>query len=385
MSEPAPLNGDDDAHVPQMPADDSRGTAKVADEIDGLPERIMTVDENSDSASNPESVALVDTPPEEPPPPVLYKVDYYDDDNKFVFSKENKEPMAVQNTLSSLKKSVLEVITDVRIIGPHAPNIANEEKPGNAISILGTSLKINSPAIITALQSVIEYYPGQSFSEDSNIVGEPFTSLIHHEKELKAYRDQFHPSKIDSTVECCQRNANAYEHLGILQNVLSERSSKEVEAERQRHARGVATFEMLWLLYKPGDDVYLDTDYDGNYDAYVVKSYSGGMYGGRPFPMTIDLWNMDFDGNRIGRKCLSVDQPVYDGEKDITSLSVFPCQFWKDKSKDGEDSTPLKKKLEERGKMFFRLTQRQCMDYDGLRQIWPKKHVSVFRTWAMSS
>ena len=384
MTGPNSIDSDDDAQAPQVPAASSSGTAMEAGEIHGLPERVMNLDENTDSISNPEPLALVNAPPEEPPPPILYKVDYYyGEENRFAFSKKSKEPMAVQNTLSILKKAVIEVITDVRIIGPYTPSIANEEKPRITISILRTSLKINSPAIIAALQSVIEYYPGRSFSEDSNVVEEPFMSLIHHEEELKAYRDRFHPSKIDSKIECCQRNENTYEHLGILQSILFERSGKEVEAERQRHARGVATFEMLWLLFKPGTDVYSDFAGDGNYDAYVVKSLSGGVFGGRPSSLTIHLWNMNYDGHMIGRKAAVTELPVYDGEKDITSLGAFPCKFWKEKSEEGEDSRPLKQKLEERGKMFFRLTQRQCMDYEGLRQVWPKKHVSVSRHGAM--
>ena len=68
---------------------------------------------------------------------------------------------------------------------------------------------------------------------------------------------------------------------------------------------------------------------------------------------------------------------MYDGEKEIRTLTVFPCKFWKEESKEEPKTKPLKQKLEERGKMFFKLAQRQCMDYDGTTRSWPKKHVST--------
>ena len=197
--------------------------------------------------------------------PILYKVQYLDIDDKHVFSEEGKEPMDIQSNLSVLGKSVIEVVTQVRVLGSYKTTINTEKKePLSPITTINTSLKINSPAIITALQSVVEYYPGLSFSEHSTTISEHYGVLYHHEEELKAYRDRFQPGAIDSKDGLCQRSMNAYEHLGILQDILSQRSGKAVEAERQRHARGVATFEMLWLLFKPGTDVYLDDQVNGH-------------------------------------------------------------------------------------------------------------------------
>ncbi len=375
MTESNPSNSDVNAQPPQTPAGSLSNTAMGSSEVNGLPERLMTSNEGTELVQAVKEEGNV--PPEKSPPPVLYKVLYFKEDMKVIFSKENNEPMAVQSSLSVLKQAVIEVITDVRIFGSYTSSDAEKEEPRSAISILGTRLKINSPAIVTALQSVIEYYPGQSFSDDANTIWEPYAALIHYEEELKAYRDHFDPNAINSKEELCQRNANAYEHLGILQDILFERSGEAVKAERQRHARGVATFEMLWLLYKPGTDVYCDGDADGNYNAFVVKSVSGGIIQGRSTPLIIVLWHMDYDGNKIGRHIESFAAPVYDGEKEITSLIVVPCEYWKEKSKEGEETKALRQKLEERGKMFFKLAQRQCMNYNGATRSWPKKQMSI--------
>lgn len=380
MTEQEPQNRQINDQGSQMPAESLFGTAIGASKTKSLPESTITSTEETEPDATPESLGLVQDIREKedtPATPVLYRVRYIKANGDIVFSKESKEPMGVQNTLSAVGQSVIEVITDVQILGSYTTSNAENEEPQTAISVLNTKLKINSPAIITALQSVIEYYPGYNFSEASNTIMEPYAALIHHEEELKTYRDQFNPNTINSEHELCHRNVNAHEHLGILQNVLFERSGTAVEAERQRHARGVATFEMLWLLFRPGTDVYFDDDKDGNYNAYVIRSLSGGMFGGRPTSLKLDMWNMEYDGNKIGRRLYQVHQPIYDGEKEITSLVVFPCQFWKERPKEGEENKPLKMKLEERGKMFFKLAQRQCMDYNGTTYSWPKEHVSV--------
>ena len=384
MTGTEPSNSDINAQLPQMPAESLSDTPMRSGETNGLPEKFMTSNGKTESGTNPEPLGPVqpmkekeNAPPEEPPQPVLYKVQYLDEDEDVVFSKESSEPMEVQNTLSTLGKPVIEVITNVQVLGPYKHSNSDKEEPRTAISILNTMLKINSPAIIKALQSVTEYYPSQSDSEDSYTFPEPYAALIHHEEELKAYQDGFHPNAVKPKDELCQRNANAYEHLSILQNVLSERSGTAVKAERQRHARGVATFEMLWLLFRPGTTVYVNTAADGKYDAYVVRSVSSSISRGRPTRLNINVWHMNYDGNKVGRCRRFVDQPPYDGEKEITSLNVVPCEFWKEKSKEGEETRPLKQKLEERGKTFFKLAKRQCMDYDGFTFTWPKKHVSI--------
>ena len=89
------------------------------------------------------------------------------------------------------------------------------------------------------------------------------------------------------------------------------------------------------------------------------------------------MWKLIFNGHKFGRHTIQFAQPAYDGEKEISSLRVYPCEFLTEESKKGEESKPLRQKLEERGKMYFKLAQRECMDYDGFTSTWPKRHVSI--------
>ena len=363
---------------PSSDETDNRSSQIPAQSLSSI--AIVTADKETESDAKPESLGLSEAEAQKKNTsalPILYKLQYLDKDDKIVFTKEGKEPLGVQNNLSVLGKSVIEVITQVRILGSYETTNAEKEEPRSPITVINTSLKINSPAIITALQSVIEYYPGLSFSEHSNTISEPYGVLYHHEEELKAYRDRFHPDAINSKDELCQRTLNAYEHLGILQDILSQQSGKAVEAERQRHTRGVATFEMLWLLYKPGTDVYFDDQVNGHCSAYVVGSVSYDRSRGQSKPLMIEVWGLTFDGKMIGRHVVVFSTPMYDGEREISSFDVYPCEFRKEESRKEEETKPFRQKLEERGKMYFKLSQRQCMDYNGFTKKWPKQHVSI--------
>ncbi|MCJ1458204.1 hypothetical protein MMC28_008575 [Mycoblastus sanguinarius] len=153
---------------------------------------------------------------EEPPPPITYKLEYLDQKSNVIFTKESKERNIVQSSLGASEKSVLEVITKVRTAGSYDDGVVDSE-PGSILKIEDTSLKINSPAFVTALQSVIEYYPGQPFLEDTITVPEPYSVLVHHETQLREYRDQYSPSNVVPGDKLCERERDTYQHLGILQ------------------------------------------------------------------------------------------------------------------------------------------------------------------------
>ncbi|MCJ1458205.1 hypothetical protein MMC28_008576 [Mycoblastus sanguinarius] len=132
---------------------------------------------------------------------------------------------------------------------------------------------------------------------------------------------------------------------------------------------------MLWLLLRPGTDVYLDTQHDGHLNAYVIESLSGGMKNGIPKPVHIRLWNLNSNGVAIGRRKTTTVQAPFDGEKQVTALEVFPCSFFRD-DPTAKEFTSHRKRLEDRGKMFFRLTIKQCMNYSGVGLSYPKQNYS---------
>ncbi len=98
-------------------------------------------------------------------------------------------------------KSILEVNLKVQIVGAYDGKFKKE--PLFEVTIDSTTLKINSPVIITALKTIIRVYPGQKWVEDSITTFEPFAILVHHEEELKDYRGPFGPGRVASENEVC--------------------------------------------------------------------------------------------------------------------------------------------------------------------------------------
>ena len=312
----------------------------------------------------PDDGELTKTPPKQSPH-LVYKVQYRNLLSKqIVYTQESQGPIVIESN-SARQLPALELITEVATNATLEGIEQLKDPPNTVFNVKRAVLKINSPAIINALQSVVEYCPELDFSGDSLSVSEPFRILIHHESELASFREQYAPGKSRSKSEYCDREQNTYEHLGALQTFLKERVGLRVETERIRHKRGVATFDMLWMLLKPGTTVYCDTWQWGDYDAYVVHSVEGGVDETGTNSLAIELWNLDFDGLGIGKRCITRLQLPFNGERRISKLVVFPCEFWED-GPTGMTVKGKRESLEERGKIFFKLTSRRCMNYDGL-------------------
>ena len=334
--------------------------------------------ENAEIENNPQAPGI-DIPITELKPTIAYKIDYFDaQTGESVFIEEASEPLQVQFNRASKETTVLEVVTEVRTLlrSKIEATKSGESKPPPVQDIAVTYVRINSLAIVDALQSVVEYYPGLRFLGSSVSIDEPYRVLAHHEAELGEVRQSFAPGSHLSEEQKCERKAWTYEHLGILDKFVQDAIGASVKAEKQRNAKGYFTFEMMWLLYKPGTDVYYDKDADGNYNGYVVHSVGGGVLNKRKRPLEITLWYLKFNGQCLGRVFHNVTLTPFDGERKVSDAALIPLDYWSESSKRKPESKPLYKRLEERGEMYWRLTTRQCMTFKGDTAASARKHVS---------
>lgn len=89
-------------------------------------------------------------------------------------------------------------------------------------------LRIFSPAIINALQSVAQYYPAQELAGEVIVVQWPYAVLVHHYDELSDFGDACaakDPSRM------CIRERKAHEQLTLLLQFLDEHVMADVRAE----------------------------------------------------------------------------------------------------------------------------------------------------------
>jgi hypothetical protein len=320
----------------------------------------------NDDASEPEE--------RKPVPKVLHKIEYrHLQSNAVVFEEES-------DRFSPLKprpeEPVLEVVTIALTAQERSPYSYRHDiiKPPPIHSMGHTYIQINSVAVINALRAVVEYYPGQNLIGDSMTISEPYTILVHHQEELRAYRENFAPEALKDADETCEAAKDTYEHLGIVLEFLESTLKDSLEKERERHRRDtpVVTYELLWTLFKPGTDVYYDTQGCGIFDSYIVRNVAWELNNGVPVRYQIGLWNLYYDSVHIGPKNQFATVLPFDGEKEIASLDIFPVQYTrKDVHKESQEE--MQKRLEERGKMYFRLTSKACMWYDGLTTTFPRQ------------
>lgn len=310
------------------------------------------------------------------PSRVAYRYEYFSlSNNEQVFTDDNYDPgKEPDRTLP-----VFEVITMAYTREDRDTRLPNEAAKHRAPAVVVKGpivLVVKSRAVINALRTVIGYYPGESFSGDSIRIQEPFPMIVHYRQELEQYRDQFRPEipKPDG----CEAFPDTFEDLGFVLDFVQEKVGKAIQDERERHLREdpLLTFDMLWMLFKPGSDVYCDVSEDGEYNAFVVKDLSWMVLGGSAKTYTINLWNIDCNSTYVGASTPhEVSIPPFGGEKRISRLQVFPCEYLnaKDHKQNHEERRTY---LENRGSMFFDLLRKkQYVKFDGLSMTWPRRKV----------
>lgn len=305
-----------------------------------------------------------------PCPEILYKVQYKDLSGDIKGTKELTAPYKLKKAAySDLGIPILEVLYSVTVWfptiykrggrrnhGDDEENMAKKGKDGDDFderSMEEKELIIHSELIIKALRKVVDYYPGQSLLGNTITIKEPFSILVHFREELEEYR------------RTCDDEEAAH-HISVLQKYLEDNLGDKILEEDERYKRPtpVATFEMLWMLYKPGTDVYATID--DQRGGFVVQSCSAtadpskAIAMGRLSPLKIQMWYMDFDGRYLGRRQHEVIIVPFEGEREITSLKVIPARYL-----DCDPETSPRPALEARGEKFYKMLMGRQMDYKG--------------------
>ncbi|KAI0809847.1 hypothetical protein GGR55DRAFT_679077 [Xylaria sp. FL0064] len=293
----------------------------------------------------------------------------------FLYSQSYDEPVALDN-----KTRDFPILEEVQVImvprsrvwgGERTRAPKGKPKLGLGDTIGKKSLRIHSPFLLNALKSIIKYSSKAPSGEetDNPIDGEfphPYEDLFHHKQELSDYRKQTVGPRANHTPEY---NAECDRHIEFLLEYLEQEPNVRIRALETMWAKKIptTTFAGLWLLMKPGSDVYIQED--GQLNAYVVDWVSGGVDYLSPSQWSaniqgynIGVWYLRYDGKVIGRGSKIINVPVFDNERDILSLSIFPTRF-----QDNKDGGARRRQLIDRGRKVFRLSKGSTyMEYTGL-------------------
>lgn len=268
----------------------------------------------------------------------------------------------------------------------------------------GTLLRIYSPHVTRAIESVAANFPGIARDTRSLIIPEPFCALLYFRDELLrgepldlASQDTQPTSNGDGDLDGTDSEAPSSEdedvtredaliHMKLLYTFLDPYCLSDMQREKSRWQRStpVCTFEWLWLMFPPGELVYEGGSTDTEMmQAYQVKSFSlEGPFkyddDDKPIVNSRRLRRRDkmSAGHSIKRLNIRVSYRTHDGrkatlrtrlfvvypfkgEKVITELDIYPAKYLKD-----PDGT-TRKRLVTRGRRYQDLASRGQFDYHG--------------------
>lgn len=305
---------------------------------------------------------------------VGYTVSYYEKDRytdrKTLLGRTTYQG-PVEFELDVTQQKVLPVLEEKKVIDmpwsyDEAPKTRFDENNRRQKARLGefdevskAQVQIHSPYLLNVLRAVVEFSSeapsGEGDTLGRGIFTYPYKDLYHHMDDLKAYKAGFLDLRSKHSDVF---NKNCDQHIDLLLNYLSNQpniSLQQLEAPWAKK-NPVTTFAALWLLLKPGSDMYV-READGSLNAYVLDTLEGGVEDDkrgkrRATEHTALVWNLSFNGTEIFRRTRVVSIPVFDNEREITSLPMFPVRFV-----DDFDNGATRAQLIERGEKYFQYSK----------------------------
>ncbi|KAJ5650644.1 ATPase AAA-type core [Penicillium longicatenatum] len=284
-------------------------------------------------------------------------------------TKAHSEKTSLLKDFTETPKSILEEHREVYFSNRTVTNV--EETMYDTIG--SPVLFVHSPILLNALKAIIGCQALPDMIEPVEYRAKlvesdlgrgqfvyPFTDLHHYRERLLQYKEEV------SEIHDNEYSATCREHIDILFEYLDnlpETGLKSAELLWKDETPRV-TFSSLWLLLKSGADVFVQEE--GKLNAYVIESFEGGVQWHSPFarslPYTVNVWNLNFNGQYLGRSVRQVKIPVFDGPREINSLPLFPVQFHVEE----DPQNPLREQLIDRGKKFVNMVKTPTFqEYNG--------------------
>ncbi|KAI0600021.1 P-loop containing nucleoside triphosphate hydrolase protein [Biscogniauxia sp. FL1348] len=271
-----------------------------------------------------------------------------DDDGKYGLDGPAFALVTTYKTAPSAVKETAEALT--------AASVATASPPSYA-------LHLYSPAIINALQTVVQYYPSQDLTGDI-VVSWPYPTLVHHYDELAKFRDE---SARKDEQDRCTREKGAETDIGLLLKFLDDNVMTEVMAEKERNKNGFYTFEHAWVFLKPGLTVLDQWRDSTDMLPRVIHSISGGVFENPRVTWRVNYWDMRYDGRYLGRYMTHVDIEKFDGQSTFKHVEVDDLE---------KDNLPKDVAAQIKyGEIYWKLLRKQCRHYKGKTQVFPFNEV----------
>lgn len=223
-------------------------------------------------------------------------------------------------------------------------------------------ISINNSKCQAALREVCKYYPTQSLL-GRIWIHQPFKILWHYYDELQGFENTPQSGKGKEMFRDTKATRDIIEQIFEMMRTKRELWDG-LTAERNRHRSDKsATWEYLWLLFRPGDAVYAMVN---NYLAqFRVVSTNETRYSNKEGEshevLRVTVWFLKYHHGRIKRQTRDFDILRFHGEKPIGTLEVYPSKYH-------PENDAVCANLTKNGKRYWKILREQYkyMKYDGL-------------------
>ncbi|KAK2758235.1 hypothetical protein FQN54_004079 [Arachnomyces sp. PD_36] len=253
---------------------------------------------------------------------------------------------------------VFEVVTEVRVSSDRRDRYPrstsddedededeDESRPLGNVQIKNIGKRriiIHSKLLLDAIREVVRYYPSQNLLGDTVTVREPYGVLMHHLaglKKVKSKLEEMRSRQIDDSI------AEKSHHIQILLDFLDGDIQSTIKPAQKRLEKPAPTviFDDIWYLLRPGLLSYFI--HDGVWLGCVIKAVTRKMNDDALHVWEVDVWFQDNSWTKgdIGGASAQVVIMEFDGEKFVTSLDVFPRDYF-DSKDEGERKVAFQKR-----------------------------------------
>lgn len=234
---------------------------------------------------------------------------------------------------------------------------------------------IYSKPLNKALASLVSYYPHYFLLEGPSIHVEPYGSLMHHFAAIEDFAmGEKHGKEPEETKDtdtslAVEQPIIAVQHMKLLYNFLKPRYDDSIKPCLDTLSQPVPkiSFDMLWYLFRPGVDVYVQSD--DMISVCVICGISSNLdqpewpSSTTPSHWNLEAWHLVTNGSRITRtRTMTLQIRSYTGLCDVTTLSVCPVSYW-----DANDSGARRKQILQRSKLYVQALRagNMLVSYDG--------------------
>ncbi|KAF6817782.1 AAA ATPase family protein [Colletotrichum sojae] len=213
------------------------------------------------------------------------------------------------------------------------------------------SIVIQSPWLKTALGEILDGYTGVACELERLEFEAPFHPFVHRWSDFCKYMKK---TGLDEKTK---------EHLDILHGILQYEIGDSIKVFEDYVAKGVITFEHLWMIFQPGAIVL--SAHKGPLSAFELEEteYKATQCG-KYLELSADC--VDYGGKTFGRYGESIKVPEFLGTKKITGLNAYPWAFHAEKEK-------VRAALVRRGQIFEELAGHHYKQYSGSAITWDRE------------